>query len=605
MDNNVIDFFQAASDERSVCASVPSVYVDGKWCDFLVVENITLAAEPDFSQAVLSYYSSDNNLLPEEIGSVVNCGQRIVITSIYDTGTGVVRLKELPIFAGIIEDIDIETRSGEQKIKIIAKDFSARLKRKTVYGRNVCQADGELIFIAGVDTVFNLSGEPNASSQNIIQNSRSFKAFATSDNEGEFFSCADAIYYLLCSYVSAGELVIPSLEQLKTLTGGANILDVDVQGQNLIEALRRCCRQAGLTFKFVPSAADSGIAEAIVFFKPDNCREIELNCQWQGQRLDIAKTNIAEVSREQYPCITNRYVVAGDYKIYEATFELVKGWDTSLEENDYDKFSPTTNENFNDVRDVWRKWVLNEAGDYIASPYNQGDAFDFSDIFENNPYIRRKRKFMSCLSCGQSGTSLGYYLEVSYTNGSYWWPYMSSFKVLADECGIWLSIEQFDTDMWFAILKGVLKFRITASVMSDERINFAVADGPVNSTAEVVDKIITLPRRFKYRKVSPQSIFTDKPDGNLGVADEADDISEIVEYARGLSDLNRSQTERLKIKTLLLSNIFSPGDRITTSPDSRDILGVGYDGRRFCFIEKVEMNFAEQQTILTTVKKRK
>ena len=48
MDENVIDFFQAASDEHSVCASVPSVYLDGKWCDFLVVENITLASEPDF-----------------------------------------------------------------------------------------------------------------------------------------------------------------------------------------------------------------------------------------------------------------------------------------------------------------------------------------------------------------------------------------------------------------------------------------------------------------------------------------------------------------------------------------------------------------------------
>jgi hypothetical protein len=176
---------------------------------------------------------------------------------------------------------------------------------------------------------------------------------------------------------------------------------------------------------------------------------------------------------------------------------------------------------------------------------------------------------------------------------------------LADECGIWLSIEQFDEDMWFAILKGVLKFRITASVMSDERINFAVADGPVNSTAEVVDKIITLPRRFKYRKVSPQSIFADKSGGNLGIADEADDTQSLVEYTRGLSDLNRREIERLKIKTLLLSKIFSPGDRIATSPDSRDILGVGYDGRSFCFVEKVEMDFAEQQTILTAVKKRK
>jgi hypothetical protein len=89
---------------------------------------------------------------------------------------------------------------------------------------------------------------------------------------------------------------------------------------------------------------------------------------------------------------------------------------------------------------------------------------------------------------------------MSYTNGSKWWPYMSSFKVLLDQCGIWLSVEQFDSDMWFAILKGVLKVRITASVVSDQRINYIAADGALGSIIPVVDKIITLPGRFKYQK---------------------------------------------------------------------------------------------------------
>ena len=175
---------------------------------------------------------------------------------------------------------------------------------------------------------------------------------------------------------------------------------------------------------------------------------------------------------------------------------------------------------------------------------------------------------------------------------------MSSFKILLDQCGIWLSTEQIDTDMWFAILNGVLKFRITASVCADERISFEAVDGPVNSTAEVVDKIITLPRRFKYQKVSPYSIFAN------GSANQIDDTQSIVEFAQGLSASSGFAAEQLQIKTACLSPIFTVGDRISTGPDSRDILGVKYDNRSICRLEKVQMDFANQQTILTAVKKR-
>jgi hypothetical protein len=203
------------------------------------------------------------------------------------------------------------------------------------------------------------------------------------------------------------------------------------------------------------------------------------------------------------------------------------------------------------------------------------------------------------LTCGEDGSSIGYYLEVSYTGGTCWWPYMGSFKVLLDQCGVWLSAEQLDTDIWFAILKGLLKFRITASVCADERISFTIADGPVNSTIEVVDKVVTLPRRFKYQKVSPYSIFVNNS------ANQTDDTASLIEYARGISDSGGFETERLQIKTMVLSPAFSCGDKIITSPDSRDILGVKYDNRSVCWLEKIEMDFVNQQTILTAVKKRK
>lgn len=123
--------------------------------------------------------------------------------------------------------------------------------------------------------------------------------------------------------------------------------------------------------------------------------------------------------------------------------------------------------------------------------------------------------------------------------------------------------------------------------------------GRSNSTIEVIDKIITLPRRFKYQKVSPFSIFVNNS------ANQIDDTASLVEYARSLADSGGIETERLQIKTMLLMPAFSCGDRVRTSPDSRDILGVKYDSRSICWLEKIEMDFANQQTILTAVKKRK
>ncbi|HAL45739.1 MAG: hypothetical protein A2Y12_10795 [Planctomycetes bacterium GWF2_42_9] len=578
--SNSIEYFQPQNYKSAVGAAAVNIYLDGKLCDFLSVDNITFAGEPDFNEAVLR--DSSLHCVSLRMTEELHCGKKIDIKTVYDGGIGEVRPEELIIFSGFIEQIEIA-----QTTTIIAKDYSAKLKRRTVYGQKISSGNGNSVFIESEDTVFNPSGEPNLAKDEIL--------FASDENDAIAFKCADAIYYLLRTYIAAGELFYPTLAQLKALTNDCAIRDVDVTGLNLIDAIARCCKQCGLKFKF---SADS---RAIVFYRPGSSsgREVELNCQWQGEKLDIAKTNIAEVSRKKNKVVTNQYIVQGDYKIFEATFNLVKGWNPALEANDYDRYSPNTNENFNDVRDVYRKWVLNEAGGYSASPYNQGSVFDFAKIFESEKYIRRKRRFLPSLTCGADGGSIGYYLEVSYTNGSKWWPYMNSFKVLLDQCGIWLSAEQLDTDLWYAIVKGVLKVRITASVVSDERINYTGADGAIGSIIEVVDKIVTLPKRFKYQKVSAQSAFAG------GIAKEIDDTKSIVEYANNLCNMKNNVSENLQIKTMVVMPYFSPGDRIVCSPDSRDLLGVLYDTRNVCYIEKAKVDYVNQQTILTAVKRRK
>jgi len=333
---------------------------------------------------------------------------------------------------------------------------------------------------------------------------------------------------------------------------------------------------------------------------------VELNRQADGEELSISKTNIANLrSRRNFWPETSRHIVQGDFKVFEATFELVKAWDPALEDTDYEKFSPLTNQNFNEVRDVFRKWCLNEAGDYSGAPYNQGPKFDFSQIFSSSNFISRRRRFWPALSRDKTGASLGYFLEVSYDDGAHWWQYLGAFDNLLDECGVWLSGEQLDVDTWFAALKGVLKFRITVSVVSDERLSCTVADGPVNSVAEVVDRMVHLPRQFKYRKVSGKSTFANPAGKGLGVPDEVDDSDALCSFARRLAASSSAVIETIDVASPFLALDYRRGDRVVTSPDGRGLPGCRLDNRSIYWIDRVQMDFANQRTNLRILRRRR
>jgi len=359
-----------------------------------------------------------------------------------------------------------------------------------------------------------------------------------------------------------------------------------------------------LKFNFVPRLAEVGPNQAVVFYKSSTSRVVELNCQQGSEQLSISKTNIAKLSsREDFRPITHKYIGQGDFKIYEATFELVKAWDFADEDTNYYKFSPSTNSDFYKIKDVYRKWCLNEAGDYSNAPYNQGDAFDFSKIFGSCNFACYRRRFWPALTTDKQGRSLGYFLQVSY-DGENWWQYLYAFNNLLDECGIWLSSDQLDVDTWVAALKGVLKFRITASVVSDERLSCVVADGPVNSVAPVVNHIITLPRQFKYRKVSDQSIFASGSDNSLGVPDEVDDSAALYEFVRKEAAASSETIETVQVQTPTLVFDYRVGDKVSTGPESRDLLSCNSDNRSVSQIVRVQMDFQKQCTNLKIVRRR-
>lgn len=607
--SNQIDFFQSAEGRLAIPAATVSILLDGTLCAELELIEIVRSNWPEFSWARLAYNPAGQTsaqLMPtEQIETKFGMGKSISIRQVYSGLPAEAGVFDFVVFDGQIETIQTSLDPQGEKIEIIASDFSENLKRITVYGQRIINSDDSTVFLTGVDTIFNPDGKPNTGCSAVNVNGRSYTVFCAERSQSKFWTYAQAIDYLLCEYLPPGRLHTPSIQQLRALTDNQIVRDLDVTGLNLTEAIQRCCERIGLDFKFVPRLVESGPSQAIAFCKDGTGRTVELNYQQPGQQLSISKTNIAALhSRKNLWPVTHRYIGQGDFKVYEATFDLVKAWDPADQDTDYEKFSPSSNPDFYKLKDVYRKWCLNEAGQYTPAPYNRGPAFDFSKVFQTGNFSHRRRRFWPALTTDKQGNPLGYYLQVSYDGGLHSWQYLAAFSNLLDECGIWLASDRLDVDTWIAALKGVLKFRITASVISDERLSCVFADGPVNSAVPVIEQVITLPRQFKFRKVSDPSIFAGNSDQTLGVPDEVDDSAALYEFIRQRAADSAAIIQTADVQTPVLALDYWAGDTVTSSPESRDLLCCKGDNRSRSRIVRVQMDFKNQCTNLKIVRKR-
>jgi hypothetical protein len=607
--SNRIDFFQSEQTSLALPPATVSILINGVLCPNLELIEIVRSGWPDFNSARFTYnpalYPTGGSISPEDIEDELATGKSISIRQCYNGVPPGTATFSVPIFYGHIENIKITVSATREKVEIIARDFSTVLKRVSVCGQRHVKTAASSIFLAGLDTIFNPDSQGNAFSEPTAFNGKSYTMFCAEPSQSKLWSYAEVIDYLLCEYISPGQILRPTLDQLKTLTENQIVRDLDVTELNLVEALHQCCERMGLKFKFIPTLTPTKSDQAILFYKTGTGRTIELNCQPPGEQLNLSRTNIATLrsNRNRYP-VTHKYIGQGDFKVYEATFELVKAWDASLEDTDYDTFSPSTNPDFYQVKDVYRKWCLNEAGQYSGEPYNQGDAFDFSKIFQSSDFVQRRRRFRPALTTDTLGRSLGYFLQVSYDSGQSWWQYLHAFNILLDECGVWLSSDRLDIDTWVAALQGSLQFKITSSVISDERLAVTVFDGPVNSIVPVIEQVITLPRQFKYRKVSDQSIFFAATDQTLGTPDEVDDSDDLHQFVRQTAMSSPETIETFDIETPSLMFDCQVGDTVTTSPESRDLLACRSDNRSTSRIVRVRMDFEKQRTNLRIVRQR-
>ncbi len=599
--SNHIDLYQPEQTDLAIPAAGAVVFLNGILCPELEVIDIVRSGRPDFSSARLAYSPAASGSLKTQTYP----GAEICISQHYNASPPSVAIEMLPVFVGQVETIESDFSDKGENIQIVASDYSTNLKRNIIYGCYVGDIDGSAKFLIGADPVFNDDAAPNAASSFANFDGKSCRVFADQLSSAAYWTYAEIIDYLLSVYVQPDRLTRPPLELLEALTDNQQAAELDLTGLNVLQGLNRCCERVGLNFRFAPLSSPDRPAQAIEFYKPDSTRKVELELQPEGQQLNISRTSVAAYSsRENFCPVTHRYIGLGDLKVFEATFELVKAWDPAGESTNFDAFSPSSNPEFFKVRDVHRKWCLNETGRYTEPPYNQGPAFDFSKIFDTGNYVRRTRRFHPALTADAQGRSMGYFLEVSYDDGKHWWQYLYAFDNLLDECGIWLSSDTLDLNTWIAILKGVLRFRITCSVLSDERLSCEIADGPVGAGSPVIDFCLHMPRPFRYRKVTNQSNFCGSTDPSIGEPDEADDTPALYEHLRKWAGSRSEVIETVDLQTPYLALHYSVGDRVTAAPQSRNVFGLLSDNRSTAHIEQVRMDFRNQRTNLKIIRQR-
>jgi hypothetical protein len=186
---------------------------------------------------------------------------------------------------------------------------------------------------------------------------------------------------------------------------------------------------------------------------------------------------------------------------------------------------------------------------------------------------------------------------VSYDGGESWGPYGGAFNILLEECGIYLSSNQLDPQVWAAIYDDKLRFRITASIDSDETLEAIICDGPVDCTRGVRTVIFDLGNEYKYRQVRSGSIFAGSSAIETGPPDVVDDSENIRGQLR--EQLARVRQDELAgtVKLTFVRPEVWPGDVV------RQISGRGVDlrqwggpGEALPQVDKVQITLADQWT---------
>lgn len=355
--------------------------------------------------------------------------------------------------------------------------------------------DGRYTVLTGRRCIFNYQGRPNRDPVHL----KVLSAAGTLICETPIFAdpqfagpwtARDMIRYLFSPLNNYSYDYLPIDDPL-TLTG-LDHADFDkvlnhvvADGLNVIESLQSICRQLGWGFREDYNGEDVNlvfykIGSASAYTRSDSVPTIlhKLHAPAVGESvtetaLQGKKLLWSMSLAEDIGHIVNRPRGLGGPHRFEFTAELVPAWldtdfdpDTSdsnanlffteaelqdiIDKNSKDFFKYYHPRGSGFLRDVGRKWALNESGTYSsAETYDRGMPFDFSEVIDDT-YLRDEdnrrlyapynRNLLPCLTIDKDQlTSIGIRVEFSFDGGDTWQIIPSAIASLDAECGIYIA----------------------------------------------------------------------------------------------------------------------------------------------------------------------
>ncbi|MCC7145150.1 MAG: hypothetical protein IT443_01755 [Phycisphaeraceae bacterium] len=297
---------------------------------------------------------------------------------------------------------------------------------------------------------------------------------------------------------------------------------------------------------------------------------------WRGQRRislssaqgGAAHAPVLKVQAHRPPVAAARpWVLLGSPWEVESTFELVPGWDPTLEDPqlpDY-TFSRTNNSQFTRYANVYRLWALNEDGAFSAAPYQRGPAFDLGGFFAS-AWIRPQRlQFGSCLTLDDAGRRMGPIVEY-WTDPAFGWrTFPGQVEMRADRAAVYLG----DADLPGGFLAyarlGLAKLRITASLTSPQPQQITRWQGnPFLGTQR--PQVLHLEKTFKFARVHAQSVHYEPVRSGQMAAAQSDSTVAMQTYLAGAmqrsTQVSASGQGQGKLALAGAWLTLNPGDRI-------------------------------------------
>ena len=348
----------------------------------------------------------------------------------------------------------------------------------------------------------------------------------TSGLRGDFWewTLRDAVEYLCTTTLaetniagrvpSQGKIYIepPTAEELRTIPHIVLPRKALATGKHLSELLDLLLAEYGV--RWYVKHTEPG-RRRIAFAVRGKGKPIDVKLQPPGSTLDLDQTNTEETRLKfsTTPTVNAIHVKGGKVQV-EGTWELTPAWDDehdNLLPGVLSKDSDSYKDN-PDFRDVFRKWTLNESGDYIDMRSGLEGPFDFREQFnadvvgkDNVDRIMvRRRRFLPCLA-RRANDSQPIGPVVEWYDYDRWRPIQEGTddasqrpKILADECGIRFDMVKVPYKLYtkFKSNDG-LRLRVTATIEGDWRVQRFVE--PKMPSLKIDRSVFTWEASSKYQ----------------------------------------------------------------------------------------------------------